>query len=105
MLTHAPKLDNLALMEALHTNVFYVGAIGSRRNNQDRRERLMQHFDLTAEQLNKLRGPIGIYIGSKTPAEIAISLMAEVIAIKNGLVLPNNMQVAYAKERLAQQAA
>ncbi|TGV05270.1 XdhC family protein [Alcaligenaceae bacterium 429] len=104
-LTHDPKLDDLALMEALHTKAFYVGAIGSRRNNQDRRERLMQHFDLTAEQLNKLRGPIGIYIGSKTPAEIAISLMAEVIAIKNGLVLPNNMQVAYAKEKLAQQAA
>lgn len=104
-LTHDPKLDDLALMEALYTKAFYVGAIGSRRNNQDRRERLMQHFDLSAEQLSKLRGPIGIYIGSKTPAEIAISLMAEIIAIKNGLALPNSMNVAYAKEKLSQQAA
>jgi xanthine dehydrogenase accessory factor len=56
-------------MEALHTKAFYVGAIGLRRNNQDRRERLIQHFDLSAAQLNKLRGPIGIDISRKTPAE------------------------------------
>lgn len=104
-LTHDPKLDDLALMEALCTKAFYVGAIGSRRNNQERRKRLMEHFDLSAKQLAKLRGPIGIYIGSKTPAEIAISLMAEIIAIKNGLALPNSMNVAYAKEKLAQQVA
>ncbi|NHC61940.1 XdhC family protein [Paenalcaligenes suwonensis] len=104
-LTHDPKLDDLALMEALCTKAFYIGAIGSRRNNQERRERLLQHFDLSVEQLAKLHGPIGIYIGSKTPAEIAISLMAEIIAIKNGLSLPNSMNVAYAKEKLSQQVA
>jgi xanthine dehydrogenase accessory factor len=104
-LTHDPKLDDLALMEALETKAFYVGAIGSRRNNQARRQRLMEHFGLTAEQLARLRGPIGVYIGSKTPAEIAISVMAEVIAGKNGVAMPASVDVAYAKEYKAKQVA
>ncbi len=104
-LTHDPKLDDLALMEALETKAFYVGAIGSRRNNQARRQRMMEHFGLTAGQLARLRGPIGIYIGSKTPAEIAISVMAEVIAGKNGVALPASMDVANAKELKTKQVA
>ena len=104
-LTHDPKLDDLALMEALETKAFYVGAIGSRRNNQARRQRLMEHFGLTAEQLTRLRGPIGVYIGSKTPAEIAISVMAEVIAGKNGVSMPATVDVAYAKEQKSKQVA
>ena len=83
-LTHDPKLDDLALMEALKSDAFYVGAIGSRANNAKRRERLAQ-FDLTDEQIARLHGPIGLYIGSKTPAEIAVSVMAEMTAIKNGV--------------------
>ncbi|SFV12054.1 XdhC family protein [Pseudoduganella namucuonensis] len=83
-LTHDPKLDDLALMEALKSDAFYVGAIGSRLNNGKRRERLLQ-FDVTPEQLDKLHGPIGMYIGSKTPAEIAISILAEMTAVKNGV--------------------
>jgi xanthine dehydrogenase accessory factor len=83
-LTHDPKLDDLALMEALKSDAFYVGAIGSRLNNERRRERL-KLFDLDDAQLARLHGPIGIYIGSKTPAEIAISIMAEMTAIKNGV--------------------
>jgi xanthine dehydrogenase accessory factor len=83
-LTHDPKLDDLALMEALKSDAFYVGAIGSRLNNSKRRERLLE-FDLTAEQLARLHGPIGLYIGSKTPSEIAISILAEMTAIKNGV--------------------
>jgi xanthine dehydrogenase accessory factor len=96
-LTHDPKLDDLALLEALNTDAFYVGAIGSRRNNEARHQRMIEHFDLDAGQLARLRGPIGIYIGSKTPAEIAVSVMAEVLAVKNGVALPRDMQVAQAK--------
>ena len=96
-LTHDPKLDDLALLEALSTDAFYVGGIGSRRNNQARRARMIEHFDQTEEDLLRLRGPIGIYIGSKTPPEIAVSVMAEVLAVKNGVTLPRDMEVAQAK--------
>lgn len=96
-LTHDPKLDDLALLEALATPAFYVGAIGSRRNNQARRDRMIEHFDQTEQSLARLRGPIGIYIGSKTPPEIAVSIMAEVVAVKNGVPLPREMNVAEAK--------
>jgi xanthine dehydrogenase accessory factor len=100
-LTHDPKLDDLALLEALNTDAFYVGAIGSRRNNEARHQRMIEHFDLSTEQLERLRGPIGIYIGSKTPPEIAVSVMAEILAAKNGVVLPREMEVARAKDERA----
>ena len=96
-LTHDPKLDDLALLEALGTDAFYVGAIGSRRNNEIRHQRMIDHFDQTNAALVRLRGPIGIYIGSKTPAEIAVSVMAEILAVKNGVALPRDMDVAHAK--------
>ncbi|MDT4854575.1 xanthine dehydrogenase accessory protein XdhC [compost metagenome] len=99
-LTHDPKLDDLALLEALETEAFYVGAIGSRRNNEARHARMIEHFDQTPESLARLRGPIGIYIGSKTPPEIAVSIMAEVLAVKNGVPLPRDMDVAQAKNAL-----
>jgi xanthine dehydrogenase accessory factor len=83
-LTHDPKLDDLALLEALKSPAFYVGALGSRANNARRRERL-QLFDLTLDQINRLHGPIGLYIGSRTPPEIAISILAEMTSIKNGV--------------------
>jgi xanthine dehydrogenase accessory factor len=92
-LTHDPKLDDLALMEALKSDAFYVGAIGSRLNNAKRRERL-KLFDLDDAQLARLHGPIGLYIGSKTPAEIAISILAELTAVKNAV--PAALQVAHA---------
>jgi len=92
-LTHDPKLDDLALMEALKSDAFYVGAIGSRVNNSKRRERLLQ-FDVTPEQLARLHGPIGLYIGSKTPAEIAISILAELTAVKNAV--PAALQIQHA---------
>ncbi len=103
-LTHDPKLDDLALMEALKTEAFYVGAIGSRRNNEARHQRMMEHFGLSAADLQRLRGPIGIYIGSKTPPEIAVSIMAEVLAVKNGVTLPRDMEVAQAKNLRALQS-
>ncbi|OYD50783.1 XdhC family protein [Acidovorax kalamii] len=96
-LTHDPKLDDLALLEALNTEAFYVGGIGSRRNNEARRARMIEHFDQTEASLARLRGPIGIYIGSKTPPEIAVSVMAEILAVKNGVTLPRDMEVAQAK--------
>jgi xanthine dehydrogenase accessory factor len=101
-LSHDPKLDDLALLEALRTDAFYVGAIGSRRNNDARRQRLAEHFDLAPVALARLRGPVGVYIGSKTPAEIAVSILAEVVAAKNGVAVPHHMLVAPAKNLLAQ---
>jgi len=98
-LTHDPKLDDSALMEALETDAFYIGAIGSRKNSAARKKRMMEHFGKTEEELARLRGPIGIYIGSKTPAEIAVSIMAEVIAVKNAVQLPKETDIALAKAR------
>jgi xanthine dehydrogenase accessory factor len=103
-LTHDPKLDDLALMEALKSPAFYVGALGSRANNAKRRKRL-EEFDLRPEQIGRLHGPIGLYIGSHTPPEIAISILAEIIAAKNGVALPDIMQVARAKEKLGPSVA
>ena len=97
-LTHDPKLDDLALLAALETDAFYVGAIGSRRNNEARRQRMLEHLEQSQALLAKLRGPIGIYIGSKTPPEIAVSVMAEILAVKNGVALPREMEVARAKD-------
>ncbi len=102
-LTHDPKLDDLALLEALKTDAFYVGAIGSRRNNEARHQRMVEHFGLTAADLQRLRGPIGVYIGSKTPPEIAVSIMAEILAVKNGVTLPRDMEVGEAKNLRALQ--
>ncbi len=96
-LTHDPKLDDLALLEALETEAFYIGAIGSRANNAARRQRMIEHFEQTEQSLARLRGPIGVYIGSKTPAEIAVSVMAEVLAVKNAVPLPPEVNVAHAK--------
>jgi len=73
-------------LEALHSPAFYVGAIGSRRNADRRRQRFIDHFDETDASLQSLHSAAGRYIGSKTPAEIAVSVMAETLAVKNGAV-------------------
>jgi xanthine dehydrogenase accessory factor len=86
-LTHDPKLDDLALMEALKSAAFYVGAIGSKKNNDARRERLKE-FDVSAEEIARLRGPVGLYIGSKTPPEIAVAILAEMTAVRHGVSEP-----------------
>jgi xanthine dehydrogenase accessory factor len=78
-LTHDPKLDDMALLEALKTGAFYVGALGSKANNDKRRQRLAM-FDLTEAEIARLHGPVGLAIGSKTPAEIAVAILAELIA-------------------------
>ena len=84
--THDPKLDDMVLLEALKSPAFYVGALGSRGNTATRKERLAM-FDLSAAEIARLHGPIGLDIGSKTPAEIAVSILAEVIAVRNGVAL------------------
>ena len=85
--THDPKLDDMALLEALRSPAFYVGAIGSRANNAKRRERLIEHFEMTDTELDRLRGPVGLKLGGKTPAEIALSIMAEMTATRYGMQL------------------
>jgi len=89
-LTHDPKLDDMALMEALKSPAFYVGALGSRKNTENRKERLLD-FDVSKEQVERLHGPVGLYIGALTPPEIAISILAEVIAVKYGIAVPKKV--------------
>ncbi|WPN48477.1 MULTISPECIES: XdhC family protein [unclassified Pseudomonas] len=85
-LTHDPRLDDMALLTALDSKAFYVGALGSRVNSQKRRDNLAQ-LGLSQQAIARLHGPIGLHIGSHNPAEIALSLMAEIVAIKNGVEL------------------
>jgi len=81
-LTHDPKLDDMALLEALKSPAFYVGALGSTANNAKRRERLAL-FDLTQKEIARLHGPVGLSIGSRTPPEIAVSILAHLISTRN----------------------
>jgi xanthine dehydrogenase accessory factor len=83
-LTHDPKQDDLALIEALQTRAFYVGALGSVRSAATRRGRLAQ-LGLTGEQIERLDAPAGLAIGSKRPAEIALSILAGITAARNGV--------------------
>lgn len=83
-LSHDPRLDDLALMAALAADTFYVGALGSRSNNDKRRARLAT-LGLTPTQLARLHGPVGLPIGSHTPAEIAISILAQITALRNNV--------------------
>ena len=82
-LTHDPRIDDMGLMEALRTEAFYVGAMGSSRTSAARRKRL-RALDLTEAEIERLRAPIGLPIGSKTPPEIAVAAMAEIIAVQAG---------------------
>jgi len=91
-------------MEALKSPAFYVGALGSRANNAKRRERL-KLFDVTDAEIARLHGPIGFFIGSRTPPEIAVSILAEITAVKNGVMLPDAATIAVAKERLSTSVA
>jgi len=81
-LTHDPKLDDMALLDALQSPAFYVGAIGSRQNSDRRRERLGT-LGVSADQLRRLHAPVGLPIGSRSPPEIAVSIMAEITALRN----------------------
>jgi len=94
--SHDPKLDDMALLEALKGDAFYVGAVGSSRTSAERRKRLAD-FDLTPQQIARLRGPVGLSIGSRTPPEIALAILADLIASRNGIVLEKLEQAAARK--------
>jgi len=83
VLTHDPKFDHPALAAALSSEAQYIGAIGSRGTIRQREEALLE-MGFTAEQLSRIHGPIGLDIGAQTPAEIALAIMAEVVAARTG---------------------
>jgi xanthine dehydrogenase accessory factor len=90
-LTHDPKLDDLVLLEALKSPAFYIGALGSRGNTAKRKQRLAE-FDLSPAEIDRLHGPIGLNLGAKTPAEIAVSIAAEIVAVRNQVALVQKKQ-------------
>ena len=83
-LAHDPRQDDLGLSAALESQAFYIGALGSSRSAQARRERLAS-LGYNAKQLDRIHGPAGLHIGSKRPAEIAVSILAQITAIRNGI--------------------
>lgn len=85
-LTHDPKLDDMALMAALKSKAFYVGALGSRANNARRRKRL-EMLGLAGDEVARLRGPVGLPLGARTPPEIAVAILAELTALRHGVRL------------------
>jgi xanthine dehydrogenase accessory factor len=93
-LTHDPKLDDLALMEALTSPAFYVGAIGSRANQAKRKARLTEHFGMSDASLSRLHGPVGLKNGARTPPEIAVSILAEITAVRYGYRVPEPVAVS-----------
>lgn len=84
-LTHDPRLDDLTLMEAVRTEAFYIGAMGSVRTSDKRRERLTRVGQLNPQALARVHAPIGLRLGSKTPAEIALAVMADILRVTNGV--------------------
>ena len=99
-LTHDPKLDDLALLEALKSPAFYVGALGSRANTARRKQRLAL-FDLSPHEIDRLHGPVGLHLGGSTPAEMAVSILAEIIAVRNGVALVQKKALAAAEAATA----
>lgn len=80
-LTHDPRIDDMALMEALESDAWYVGALGSRRTTEKRLQRL-RALDIPPERIDRLQAPVGLDIGSKTPLEIAVAIMAQLVALR-----------------------
>ena len=80
-LTHDPKLDDPALESALRSDVFYVGALGSRRTHAKRKDRLAE-AGITEEQFARVHGPVGLNIGAKSPAEIAVSILGQIVEVR-----------------------
>ncbi len=88
VLTHDPKFDVPAVIAALATDVGYLGAMGSRRTTDDRNRRLLDE-GVSQEQLDRMMGPIGLDLGARTPEETAISICAEIIALRSGRLAPS----------------
>lgn len=86
-LTHDPRIDDLTMMEAVNTPAFYIGVMGSRRSSAARAERLIRSGGLTEAQIERIHMPIGLALGSKTPAEIALAVMADIVRVQQGRTL------------------
>lgn len=86
-LTHDPRLDDLTLLEAVRTKAFYIGAMGSKRTSEKRMERIRRIGGLNDEQAHRIHAPIGLNLGSKTPAEIALAVMSDIVRVRNGIAM------------------
>jgi xanthine dehydrogenase accessory factor len=86
-LTHDPRIDDMALMEALVSDAWFVGALGSQLTTVKRLQRLRQ-LDISEEQIARLHAPVGLDIGSKTPIEIAVAIMAQLTQLRRKYVNP-----------------
>jgi xanthine dehydrogenase accessory factor len=84
-LTHDPRIDDLAMMEAVRTEAFYIGVMGSQQTSQKRFERLRRIGGLGEAELARIHAPIGLNLGSKTPAEIALAVLADILRIRSGI--------------------
>ncbi|MNV26134.1 putative xanthine dehydrogenase subunit A [compost metagenome] len=84
-LTHDPRIDDLAMMEAVRTDAFYIGVMGSMQTSQKRFERLRRIGGLGDAELARIHAPIGLNLGSKTPAEIALAVLADILRIRSGI--------------------
>lgn len=84
-LTHDPRIDDLAMMEAVRTDAFYIGVMGSMQTSQKRFERLRRIGGLGEVELARIHAPIGLNLGSKTPAEIALAVLADILRIRSGI--------------------
>jgi xanthine dehydrogenase accessory factor len=83
-LTHDPRIDDLAMIEAVRTPAFYIGVMGSKRTSEARAERLSRSGGLSDDDISRLHMPIGLALGSKTPAEIALAVMADILRVRRG---------------------
>ncbi|PCF95446.1 XdhC family protein [Vreelandella nigrificans] len=83
-LTHDPRIDDLAIIEAVRTEAFYIGVMGSQQTSQQRAKRLLRSGGLTETQVARIAMPIGLNLGSKTPAEIALAVMADIVRLYRG---------------------
>lgn len=84
-LTHDPRIDELTMMEAINTSAFYIGIMGSAKNSEKRKLRLQNIGGMQPDELARIKAPIGLTIGSKTPAEIALSVMADIVKTRNAV--------------------
>ncbi|GGX80814.1 hypothetical protein GCM10007160_05020 [Litchfieldella qijiaojingensis] len=83
-LTHDPRIDDLAMIEAVRTPAFYIGVMGSRKTSEARAERLCRSGGLSDDDIARIRMPIGLALGSKTPAEIALAVVADIVRVQRG---------------------
>ncbi|MFN2330154.1 MAG: XdhC family protein [Chromatocurvus sp.] len=97
-LTHDPRIDDMALMEALESDAWYVGALGSKRTTEKRLQRL-QALDIPQDKIDRLQAPVGLDIGSKTPLEIAVAIMAQLVQLRRRPT-PNRVAPAQAGANL-----